>query len=67
MKCPYCNEEMQHGELTSNGSRMDWYADGQKIKPTKNIVGISLASLFSHAGISAYMCEKCHKMIIDVY
>lgn len=65
MKCPYCNEEMEMGYISSR-DLLCW----TKKKPIlsalsclqKNAMPLSLSSS-SH--IVAYNCMKCKKIIID--
>ena len=63
MICPYCQQEMQKGELTGDGRRgiTWWPSDG----PSWNRVIVAKSAL-SSSKAEAYYCGPCKKILIDV-
>lgn len=73
MKCPYCNEEMQHGKLSGDArSRMYFVQAGKKLSWSDSLTGVGTVKSNRGSGMSfwkfaleADYCEKCKKMILD--
>lgn len=71
MKCPYCQKEMQLGQISNWSQPIQWIPDGQKpslfsFSVAKN--GISLINQFKPLKAygykaEAYYCSKC-KIVI---
>ena len=63
MICPYCQQEMQKGELTGDGRRgiTWWPSDG----PSWNRFIVATNAL-SQSRAEAFYCEPCKKILIDV-
>ena len=70
MLCPYCNNEMQHGELMyDHRSPMYFQVDGQKLGFFYQFVGTGLVEAskgtWMAKSIYADYCPKCKKMIFE--
>ena len=73
MKCPYCNEEMQHGVLRGDGrSRVRFVQAGKKHTWADDLAGIGVVKTNNASGGSFWKlelegdyCEKCKKLILD--
>lgn len=63
MICPYCQSEMQKGELTADGGRgiTWWPSDG----PSWNRVIVAKNALWQSQA-EAFYCGTCKKILIDV-
>lgn len=63
MICPYCQSEMQKGELTADGRRgiTWWPSDG----PSWNRVIVAKNALWQSQA-EAFYCGSCKKILIDV-
>lgn len=63
MICPYCQQEMQKGELTGDGRRgiTWWPSDG----PSWNRVIVAKNALMQSQA-EAFYCGTCKKILIDV-
>ena len=69
MDCPYCGEQMQHGEITSNGTLLVWN-EGEPLSKARKLLGAGLKGKqlqMPYVGlqfwIPADFCPKCKKMI----
>lgn len=62
MICPYCQAEMQKGELEGDGRRgiTWWPSDG----PSWNRVLVA-KNAFWQSKAEAFYCGSCHKIILD--
>lgn len=73
MNCPVCGNEMKVGYIGARGGGgLYWLPDGEKLKFT-----VSNKIINKHNGIVlvdsnefrinrvAYVCEECHKIIMD--
>lgn len=69
MKCPYCNEEMQHGVLRGDGrSPVRFEQEGKKLSWSDKLAGIGalkLKMIWGTFRIEGDYCEKCKKVILD--
>ena len=73
MKCPYCNEEMQHGRLSGDGrSRVRFVQEGKKLSWADDLTGVGVVKTnkgsntsFWKFWLEADYCEKCRKIIMD--
>lgn len=69
MKCPYCNEEMQHGVLRGDGrSPVRFEQEGKKLSWSDKLAGIGVLKLkmgWLTFCIEADHCERCGKIIMD--
>lgn len=73
MKCPYCNEEMQHGKLSGDGrSGVRFDQEGIKLSWSDKIAGIGTVKTTEGSGMNFWRfelegdyCEKCGKIILD--
>lgn len=70
MKCPYCEKEMQKGQLSgSTRSRITWQPAGKKESLFDCLMGngkLSAADYgLAYFGVEAYFCAGCKKLIID--
>ena len=60
MKCPYCNSEMEKGEINQDRYALKWKSEKKGAKSVK------LTSMLTQTDVDAYLCRNCNKMIIDV-
>ena len=70
MLCPYCQNEMQHGELSyDRRSPMYFQADGQKLSFFDQLAGTGLVEASKGTWMArplpADYCPKCKKMIFE--
>lgn len=68
MKCPYCNQEIENGYITSNARAIAWRKEKYESALVKKGNGIQLSYnlLGGTATIkNAYCCKYCKKIIID--
>ena len=77
MKCPFCGEEMEGGNLcTSGGIGLIWLPYGQQpsalLNTVKNVEkkgGIALdgpyMTRFNDTQVPAQACRKCRKIVLD--
>lgn len=63
MKCPICGEEMTQGKVCSNSAL--WWKQRAGENSRLNDEGGFLGS-FNGDRITAFRCEKCEKIIIDL-
>ncbi len=69
MKCPYCNDKMEKGLIQSN-HEIAWLP-GEKRKLLgraefhQGAVVLSELSFLKGSAVTAYVCKKCEKVIID--
>ena len=61
MKCPFCNEEMSDGSMTS-GRYILWKAqeDGRKKEY------LLAKSYMGGAKLEGYLCPYCRKLVLDI-
>ena len=73
MKCPYCNNEMEKGELRSKGglfflpegeSIPKLYTDNQMKRHNAVLLPPHMASIRPEYP-TAYICRQCSKIMID--
>ncbi|MBP1756974.1 MAG: hypothetical protein H6Q59_3372 [Firmicutes bacterium] len=69
MKCPYCNDEMEKGLIQSN-HEIAWLPGEKKKALTRadfyqGAVVLSELSFLKSSAVTAYICKKCEKVIID--
>lgn len=63
MQCPYCNNEMQEGYISTNGrTSVNWKPDNEQSEPKK--IRLSPADFYM-IEIDAFYCDNCKKIIID--
>ena len=74
MKCPYCNEEMENGNIMGGpADHLYWLpVDAKLINPivwTKNAMelkgGILLSKEFSYRKNTTHICRKCNKGVLE--
>jgi len=70
MKCPYCDGEMQHGNLQMDGrSGLHFQQEGKKLTFWDQLAGvgkvITKGQRMLTIQIEADYCEKCRKIIFD--
>ena len=71
MKCPYCNGDMKKGYISAY-NRLNWTPENETnrgaTKWAKSPNSIVLAEYFfiGAATVTAYYCDKCKKIVIDV-
>ena len=68
MKCPYCNQDMQKGYITSDARFLAWREEKHESANVKKGDGIQLAKkvVGGAATVSdAYCCKACRKIVID--
>jgi hypothetical protein len=70
MKCPWCEEEMQPGDMTGDGrSRVRFRPEGKKLTFGENLAGIGLlsAARYTWGGVSipAHYCRRCCRIVIE--
>lgn len=69
MKCPYCNAEMIKGTIYGDRYKLKWLPDTKKLSMGIWATGgIELGKGGGFAGrpkVETFMCEACHKFIID--
>ncbi|MBP7401154.1 MAG: hypothetical protein KBA30_00895 [Clostridia bacterium] len=69
MKCPYCGESMEKGLISSN-HEIAWLP-GEKRKLFgradfhPGAVALSEVSFLKGSAVTAYICKKCEKVVID--
>lgn len=72
MKCPYCNAEMRLGQIQAD-NLLSWTPDGEKVvggtrwAKAANSIVLAKYYLLSPASVDAFYCDKCKKLIIDVF
>jgi len=69
MKCPYCEEEMELG-LISSPHELSWKKDEKKplfgrAEFHEGSVVLSELSVVKGSAVAAYLCRNCEKVIID--
>ena len=73
MTCPYCNNEMKSGSVTTTRGRLSWTPDGE-VKSFSQFIVASVSDnsiefgkwdLFGAMAAAQY-CPNCKKIIIDV-
>ncbi len=70
MKCPYCDGEMIHGEITADGRRsLRFQREGQNLTFGDLLCGVGrLTAVQNHWMIvhaPADYCPRCKKLIIE--
>lgn len=70
MKCPYCNDEMQFGNLMGDGrSRVRFQPEGTKLTFGDMLAGTGLIEAAKTKFVTCYIpthyCDRCGKLIID--
>ena len=69
MLCPYCNNEMQHGEIFGDArGGMRFREDGKKLGFFEMLAGagrITAVKGWAQNIIPADFCRQCKKMIIE--
>lgn len=71
MKCPYCDQEMQQGEILADPrGGMVFQQEGQKIGFFDGLAGVGRIEAARGSGwtktrIPADYCPRCKKMIFD--
>ena len=73
MKCPYCNEEMQHGTMSCDGRGGTCFVqEGVKRTWGDALAGVGIVKAKSPGGLNFWRveiegdyCEKCKKLILD--
>lgn len=67
MKCPYCNEEMENGYITSDARAIAWRKEKYESAVVRKGDGIQLRNTMGNAATLAnsYCCKTCQKIIID--
>lgn len=69
MKCPYCGEDMEKG-LIQNQNELVWLPGNNrklfvKAEFHEGAVVLSKLSFLKGSAVTAYICKKCEKVIID--
>ncbi|WP_394926417.1 PF20097 family protein [uncultured Robinsoniella sp.] len=68
MKCPYCNQEMENGYITSDAMAIAWRKEkfesaivgrGDGVQLRRNFIGVAATIP------NSYCCKTCQKIIID--
>lgn len=68
MKCPYCNQEMENGYITSDANFIAWRKEKHESAWVRKGEGIQLARNILGGAVSvnnAYCCNSCKKIVID--
>lgn len=71
MKCPWCEREMQFGEILSDGrSGVRFQPEGKKLTFMDSLSGIGVVTAtktnaWVRARTPAHYCDHCGKMIIE--
>ena len=70
MTCPYCDNEMQAGNLLCDGrARVRFQPEGKKLTLGDTLAGVGLIEAAKTKWVTAYIptnyCERCGKLIID--
>ncbi len=71
MNCPYCGEEMKHGQIFCDGrSGIHFQQEGKKLTFWDQLAGVGKVITKGRSKtltiqIEADYCEKCKKMIFD--
>ena len=81
MKCPYCNSEMEKGEINQDRYALKWKSEKKGAKSVKLTsmltqtyastyvcvsILVSFTSMLTQTYVDAYLCRNCNKIIIDV-
>lgn len=69
MKCPYCGEDMEKG-LIQNQNELVWLPGNNRklfvrARFHEGAVVLSKLSVLKGSAVTAYICKKCEKVIID--
>jgi hypothetical protein len=71
MKCPYCNGEMVKGNIFGDRYALKWLPEEEKLfMGIWAVGGIQIGNsrgLLQRPKVEAFMCNSCHKLIIDMY
>ena len=63
MKCPFCNQEMSAGHMTS-GRYILWKEEnGEGGKPKEYLLA---KSYMSGAKLGGWLCPYCRKLLLDI-
>ena len=75
MKCPYCNHDMESGELRSSGKIM-WLPSGLSapFPPTQNnvrrkggvLLPCKMGAIYGHFPTKSYFCRNCNRILLDL-
>ena len=69
MKCPYCGEDMEKGLIQSQNELAWLPGNNRKLfvraKLHEGAVVLSKLSVLKGSAVTAYICKKCEKVIID--
>lgn len=69
MKCPYCDREMAKGNIYGDRYKLKWLPEVKRLfMGIWAKAGIELGQrggLFGRPKVEAFMCNACHKFIID--
>ena len=70
MNCPWCEREMQMGEITGDGrTRLRFQPEGKKLTFGEMLCGTGLltAARYKWAGcyLPAHYCRHCGRMVIE--
>ena len=71
MNCPYCNGEMRKGFISAY-NRLNWTPENEtnrgatKWAKSPNSIVLAEYFLLGPATVTAYYCDQCKKIVIDV-
>ena len=70
MKCPYCNQDMEAGFLTSDARCIAWRRERHEpglVSRNDRHSGVQLARKTLGAAVveNAYCCAACRKIVVD--
>lgn len=72
-KCPYCSDELIHGYIKTNGEVIAWSPDCKKKSiftsrwhVYENEIKLGKYSFHKGGKVSAFKCNRCNKIIIDI-
>ena len=63
MKCPFCNQEMSAGHMTS-GRYILWKEENAEGRNPKEY--LLAKSYMSGAKLGGWLCPYCHKLLLDI-
>ena len=66
MKCPFCNEEMESGDLEVTRQSLYWYAYKQdSIYSSRKSIELCKMPILKRGEVKAFNCQNCSKIVID--
>jgi len=73
-KCPFCSQDLIQGYVKTKGEIITWSPNKER-KPLfaprwhigENEIKLGEYSFFEGGRVSAFKCDKCNKIIIDIH